>query len=216
MGRDSGKKSSGKARSSKAVEDSGPVEAIKMGVAAVERGDKDAAYRIFQQTTELHPDTTDAWVWLGGTSSNLDDAEAAFEKAYSLDPNNEQVSLGLRWVRLRRKAALNNIVGAAVPAPDSSTWSDFVSYTPPAEAANSQGATITCPNCGKVNDAVVKFCLDCGQDLRSSAVPGATSPGYIQPESGKQGMSRYLMAAGIVVVLVAIGIALLWILLQHH
>src|SRR5438477_4940146 len=155
MGRDSGKKSSGNARSSKAVEDSGPVEAVKMGVAAAERGDKDAAFRIIQQTTELHPDTTDAWVWLGGTSSNLDDAEAAFEKAYSLDPNNEQASLGLRWVRLRRKAALNDIVGAAMPATASSTWTDFASYTPLAEAANAQGATITCPNCGKANDAAV-------------------------------------------------------------
>src|ERR1041385_1839490 len=83
----------------------GVQDAIEMGIAAIERGDRKQAHSIFQQTAELHPNISEVWVWLGGTSSDLEDAEAAFEKAYTIDPDNEQASLGLRWVRLRSKVS---------------------------------------------------------------------------------------------------------------
>ena len=113
MGRSNAKKSlskigankAGKAGAVEAVE-TGPEEAIQRGIAAAERGDKDAAHKIFSETVELYPSAPEAWVWLGGTSPDLDNAESAFEKAYALDPENEYASLGLRWVRLQRKAAL--------------------------------------------------------------------------------------------------------------
>src|SRR5215216_5784074 len=92
-------------------------EAIEMGIEAVERGARAEAYDIFKQTAELHPNTSEAWVWLGGTSPDLDIAESAFERAYTLDPDNEEASLGLRWVRLQRKVSLADIVGATVPVP---------------------------------------------------------------------------------------------------
>src|SRR5436309_16064571 len=97
----------------------GPDEAIQRGIAAAERGDKDEAHQIFSETVELYPSAPEAWVWLGGTSPDLDNAESAFEKAYALDPDNEHASLGLRWVRLQRKAALSDLASppASMPAP---------------------------------------------------------------------------------------------------
>src|SRR6478672_8794504 len=106
------KKAQGKVTSKMGVQ-----EAIDMGITSVEKGDRNGAFNIFKQTSELHPNTSDVWVWLGGTSPDLDVAEAAFERAYTIDPDNEEASLGLRWVRLRRKVSLADIVGATVPAP---------------------------------------------------------------------------------------------------
>ena len=95
------KKPSGKSAKSAMITNA--AEAITLGITAIEQGDRDGANKIFNDTVTLDPNNAEAWVWLAGTSSDLDDAEAAFEKAYALDPNNEQASLGLRWVRLRRK-----------------------------------------------------------------------------------------------------------------
>src|SRR5206468_12719756 len=100
-----------------AVAITGPDEAIQKGIAAAERGDKDEAHKIFSETVELYPSAPEAWVWLGGTSLDLDNAASAFEKAYALDPDNERASLGLRWVRLQRKAALSYLETAHPAAP---------------------------------------------------------------------------------------------------
>ena len=80
-------------------------EEMKRGVAASESGDKAAAERIFRSMVERNPDALEAWVWLGWTSADVDDAEAAFKQASMLDPSNEESQLGLRWVASQREAA---------------------------------------------------------------------------------------------------------------
>jgi hypothetical protein len=76
---------------------------IERGIAAAQAGDKMGAHKIFQSVAAQNARMPDAWVWLGGTSSNLDEAEAAFQRAIVLDPANEEANLGLRWVALRRQ-----------------------------------------------------------------------------------------------------------------
>jgi tetratricopeptide (TPR) repeat protein len=212
MGRNAAKKLSSKAGANKpgasnATIEPGPEVAIQQGIAAAAKGDADAAYRIFSQTVELHPAVPEAWVWLGGTSPDLDKAETAFEKAYSLDPENEYASLGLRWVRLQRKAALNDIMGAPMPAPESPTWSEQVSYSPPVEAPGVQADTITCPNCGKANSRSEKFCQDCGQDLQT-ALAAANPQGFIQPVEVQRDLSKYFIAVGVALLLLTLGVTI--------
>jgi hypothetical protein len=77
---------------------------ISLGMGAAQSGDKASAYRIFQSLATRYTDAPDVWVWLGGTSPNLDEAEAAFQRAIMLDPMNEEANLGLRWVTLRKHA----------------------------------------------------------------------------------------------------------------
>ncbi len=72
-------------------------------IAAAQGGDKLAAHKIFQSLAARNGHMPDLWVWLGGTSSNLDEAEAAFQRAAMLDPTNEEANLGLRWVALRKQ-----------------------------------------------------------------------------------------------------------------
>jgi tetratricopeptide (TPR) repeat protein len=193
-------------------------EAINSGIKASERGEREAAHKIFRDTAELHPNTSEVWVWLGGTSANLDDAEAAFEKAYALDPENEQASLGLRWVRLRRKAELDRMVGvgASVPlpvaapvplpaqgdSPPATATGDAVMGTAPMAVAKS---TITCPNCARENPANEKFCVDCGQDL-SAALTQATgeATGAAKPLWGISTPALVAIVFAIVVIAAAI------------
>src|SRR5829696_8563881 len=77
---------------------------LERGIAAAQSGDKATANKQFQALAARAADVPEVWVWLGGTSATLDEAEAAFERAYMLDPGSEEAQLGLRWVALRRQA----------------------------------------------------------------------------------------------------------------
>ncbi len=80
-------------------------QAMRPAVAAAQAGDKANAYNLFQQIAAVHPGSADVWVWVAGTSPNIDEAESAFERAHALDPNNQGANLGLRWVALKRQGA---------------------------------------------------------------------------------------------------------------
>lgn len=199
-------------------------EWVKQGIIALEKGDRASAYSIFRKTTDLHPDKPEGWVWLGGTSSSLDDAEKAFQKASALDPQNEEASLGLRWVTLRRAPKMEGIADAAAAAfiAALSAPPDAEEVAPEgfAEAAGAVGAaavtpavpvpaapatptvqtmptSVTCPNCGKENGIDQKFCLDCGQDLRpeiARLVPNRDPLANIQPVKAQGTMPTWMLA----------------------
>lgn len=76
---------------------------VARAVAAAQAGDKAGAYRIFQTLATKNANDAGVWVWLGGTSPTLEEAEAAFQRAVLLDPTNEEANLGLRWVALRKQ-----------------------------------------------------------------------------------------------------------------
>jgi tetratricopeptide (TPR) repeat protein len=76
---------------------------LKSGMSAAQAGYKMAAYATFQEAVSEYPGEVEAWVWLGGTSPSLDEAELAFKRACELDPGNEEAAVGLRWVALRRR-----------------------------------------------------------------------------------------------------------------
>src|SRR5688500_15782255 len=66
---------------------------------------------------ERNPESVETWVWVGGTSSDLDEAEAAFKRAAALNPGHDGANLGLRWVALRRRVlAEMGTGGAGTPA----------------------------------------------------------------------------------------------------
>jgi tetratricopeptide (TPR) repeat protein len=79
---------------------------MKSGMSAAQAGYKMAAYATFQEAVSEYPGEAEAWVWLGGTSPSLDEAELAFKRACELDPGNEEATVGLRWVALRRRVVV--------------------------------------------------------------------------------------------------------------
>lgn len=96
-------------------------DAMQRGIAAAQAGDRTTAYSIFQQVVSQYPNVAEVWIWLGGTSPSLDMAEAAFSRALELDPGNEEASLGLRWVALRRQAGVAGVGGSLDTAPFNDT-----------------------------------------------------------------------------------------------
>lgn len=84
---------------------SGLEEAMQRGIAASESGDKEGAYAIFRQVTEEHPGALDSWVWLGWSSPDMDESEAAFKRAIEIDPSSEEAAMGMQWVASERGTA---------------------------------------------------------------------------------------------------------------
>jgi hypothetical protein len=101
-------------------------EDLARAMGAAQSGDKATAHSIFQALATRHPNATEVWVWLGGTSQNLDEAEAAFQRAVLLDPSSEEANLGLRWVALRRQAMYTVGAGAAFPSNTGSFSTDRI------------------------------------------------------------------------------------------
>lgn len=86
---------------------------IQEGIEAVRAGNKAEAHKIFQGLAATQSSNADVWVWMGGTSSDMDEAEQAFRRAYDMDRNNEKAILGLRWVALRRQTLQPATTGPA-------------------------------------------------------------------------------------------------------
>jgi tetratricopeptide (TPR) repeat protein len=110
-------------------------QAMQRGVTAAQMGEREEANRVFRELVEEYPNSADIWVWLGGTSADLDEAEIAFEQARTLDPDNEKANLGLRWVQLKRgEGELSTIVGGPVPVPTQPSWAQSGEIEPAATA----------------------------------------------------------------------------------
>jgi hypothetical protein len=128
------------------------------GIASAQAGDRAGAHKIFQSLAERNAQMPEVWVWLGGTSSILEDAEAAFQHALALDPVNEEANLGLRWAALRRQ-----IMGQAGAADLSTGVFD-----------NGNTATVGLPSGSLANSSL-------GGDVASGAVASQT-PQTAEPD----------------------------------
>jgi len=147
-------------------------EEMARGVAAAQAGDKTSAHQIFQSLAAGNAFIPDIWVWLGGTSSNLEEAEAAFQRAALLDPSNEEAALGLRWVALRRQ-----IIGQA-GASDLSTGVFDKGGT--ATAGLASGALSSSVGTGELSSGA----------LTSATVPAADADKDVKVKVGKAGGRR--------------------------
>jgi len=185
---------------------------ISLGMGAAQSGDKASAYRIFQTLATRYTDAPDVWVWLGGTSPNLDEAEAAFQRAIMLDPANEEANLGLRWVTLR-KHALAEASGANV------------SSTPTTASLDTGVFTMGRNPSERLTDALNSRTGGLGQAANAATGPlnqshktaiiGSTSTGPLTSSdanksvkmkvNGKSGLSRVPIGA-IILILIAIAL----------
>lgn len=112
---------------------------LQQAIAATRQGDRAGAYRLFEHVASLHSSDPEVWVWLGGTSPDLDDAERMFTRAYELDPDNQKALLGLRWVVLRRQVQPAPAMAAAAPLDSVPTASEPVPYMATVGAAGEEG-----------------------------------------------------------------------------
>jgi tetratricopeptide (TPR) repeat protein len=132
---------------------------MKRGIAASESGDKTAAEVIFREIVNSAPHALEAWVWLGWTSKDLDQAESAFRQAAVLDPKNEEAQLGLRWIASRREemAQGEGAMAGATTQPTSPTMTFSETTNMPTKTTNpslSGTATATEPGLTAQTDAL--------------------------------------------------------------
>lgn len=189
-------------------------EAMERGMAAAQAGQKVSAYTIFKQIAELHPDRPEVWVWLGGTADSLFEAEAAFRRAETLDPNNEGAILGLRWVELRRQGSAQAEAGTQEQPVFSETASrqaeaqlDAALASAPSTGAATEGEAVAVS--GGISAADVDAAYTAGA---SSPAAGVTGSEVAQPTvapTTQSGMSPVVVALTVFVVLLLVGL-LIW------
>jgi tetratricopeptide (TPR) repeat protein len=171
-------------------------EAMQRGVTAAQMGEREEANRVFRELVEEYPNSADIWVWLGGTSADLDEAEIAFEQAKTLDPNNEKANLGLRWVQLKRgETESSTIVGAPVPMPAQPDWvqTGQIDSTP----ATSQLPEVEGP-------------VQPGADIPFSGKFAAQEPAVVR----QAGLSRTAIILTVVIVLLVLAALGYWFFLR--
>lgn len=72
------------------------------GVQALVGGRREEAQGLLMQYVEQNESDPEAWLWLSGAVTELDDIEVALQNCLALDPANDRARQGLEWVLQRR------------------------------------------------------------------------------------------------------------------
>lgn len=72
------------------------------GVQALVGGRREEAQGLLMQYVEQNESDPEAWLWLSGAVTELDDIEVALQNCLALDPTNERARQGLEWILQRR------------------------------------------------------------------------------------------------------------------
>lgn len=89
---------------------------LTQAIADARAGRRDDAARHLRQIVNNDPGNVDAWIWLGGTATDVQEQRRALERALALDPGNARAQQGLRWLRTTAPQAFEPPAPAA-PAP---------------------------------------------------------------------------------------------------
>lgn len=89
-------------------------------IAAARAGRRDDAARILRQVVANEPFNAEAWVWLGGVTSDVREQRRALEQALAIDPGNQRAQQGLGWLRHSQPEVFEGgATGATVTRPRS-------------------------------------------------------------------------------------------------
>ncbi len=73
-------------------------------ITAARSGRRDEAVRMLRQLVAANPFNADAWVWLGGITSDPHEQRSALEHALAIAPSNQRAQQGLAWLRQTQPA----------------------------------------------------------------------------------------------------------------
>ncbi len=97
---------------------------LTQAIADARAGRRDDAARQLRQIVNNEPGNVDAWIWLGGTATDVQEQRRALERALALAPDNGRAQQGLRWLRTTAPHAFEP------PAPESPAPSAAAPATP--------------------------------------------------------------------------------------
>jgi hypothetical protein len=76
--------------------------ALNDAIAAARSGRREDSIRLLRQVVADDPFNVDAWVWLGGVTTDAHEQRAALEHALAVAPDNQRAQQGLDWLRQTR------------------------------------------------------------------------------------------------------------------
>jgi hypothetical protein len=91
---------------------------VEQGIAALEGGDEDLAYRLFERATTAEPGNVRAWFWRAKTAETLDEVITCLERARRLEPSSSQITAALEWATQRRQRARSKQAPRPIERPE--------------------------------------------------------------------------------------------------
>ncbi len=90
---------------------------IDLAQQQLKAGNKPHAHELFVQATDLNPRSEQAWLWRGGTTSNIDEALTCMEQALAVNPDNDSAREARSWLRVKKlREGAKALSDAPVPA----------------------------------------------------------------------------------------------------
>jgi twitching motility two-component system response regulator PilG len=71
---------------------------LREGIDIAKTGNKQLAYTLLDEATEIDPENEMAWLWLAGVAGNPDEATTCLQRVLTLNPENEHARRGLKWL----------------------------------------------------------------------------------------------------------------------
>jgi twitching motility two-component system response regulator PilG len=91
----------------------GAAALVKKGIAAAQKGDRDAARSWLTQATEVDPATEDAWMWLASISEYPEELLAFLNNVLAINPENQRAA---EWQAATRSLLAKTLVQRGVAA----------------------------------------------------------------------------------------------------
>ncbi len=70
---------------------------LQEGIAAARSGDREIAYPLLREVTELDPANEFGWLWLAAVARSLQESEQYLKRALEINPSNARARAGLKW-----------------------------------------------------------------------------------------------------------------------
>jgi DNA-directed RNA polymerase subunit RPC12/RpoP/ribosomal protein L37E len=161
-------------------------ELLRDGITALKGGDRHLARSLLQRATLVKAADAWPWLWLSGTTDDLNEQRLLLEKAVAADPSNPTAARGLAMLR----AQMN---GAPAPAPIIPQPTSPAPQSPgtaqQSQILDTQAQTFLCPKCGGHMSFNVHqgdlTCEFCGYiqvtEKRLAADSGEVAIGFVLP-----------------------------------
>lgn len=120
-------------------------ELLRDGITALKGGDRYLARRLLERATIVKAVDARPWLWLSGTTDDLNEQRQLLEKAVAADPSNPAAARGLAMLRAKvsgtpMPAPVGPQAAAPAPRPRGSAQ--------PPQVLEAQAQTFLCPQCG--------------------------------------------------------------------
>lgn len=136
------------------------------GIEAIKAGKRAKGRELLTRVVQADEKDMQAWLWLSGVVTTLEDREVCLENVLSIDPNNETAQQGLAWVRAQMEATpeiepeselLSAEAGSYIPTKVKVDFSKEEFDDP-----------LTCVYCGQLTSENDKHCPKCKRQLYGS------------------------------------------------